>query len=218
MPHLIWAQGAYKKHCGLTGEEEGWDLILSSIYPCTQLHLGMGARIASWLEHWTHDRKVLSSNPGRSGGRIFFPRANFMCWLLFGVRSTPVLLQWHVKDSGHSAKSAGGRLHLNMHTSLTQQSRLGWLCRCPGRVLEPIRKRAHVQLVMEHLATVVSAHWATEDRSWPKEWNQCARANLHFKNNNNNNKTRNKQAQARNEWSNMLPKSLQARKKPPPHI
>ena len=45
--------------------------------------------------------------------------------LLFGVRSTPVLLQWHVKDPGHSAKSAGGRLHLNTHTPMTQRSRCG---------------------------------------------------------------------------------------------
>ena len=37
----------------------------------------------------------------------------------------PVLLQWHVEDPGHSAKSAGGRLHLNTHTSLTQQSQSG---------------------------------------------------------------------------------------------
>ena len=37
----------------------------------------------------------------------------------------PMLPQWHVKDSGHSAKSAGGRLHLNTHTSLTQRSRGG---------------------------------------------------------------------------------------------
>ena len=29
-----------------------------------------------------------------------------------------VLPQWHVKDPGHSAKSAGGRIH--MHTPLTQ--------------------------------------------------------------------------------------------------
>ena len=36
-----------------------------------------------------------------------------------------VLPQWHVKDPGHSAKSAGGRLHLNTHTPLTQQSRSG---------------------------------------------------------------------------------------------
>ena len=37
----------------------------------------------------------------------------------------PVLSQWHVKDPGHSVKSADGWLHLNMHTPLTQRSRSG---------------------------------------------------------------------------------------------
>ena len=74
----------------------------------------------------TRDRKVASSNPGRSGGRIFFSRVNFVCRLLFGVLSTPVLPQWHVKDPGHSARSTGGRLHLNTHTPLTQRSQ-SWL-------------------------------------------------------------------------------------------
>ena len=37
----------------------------------------------------------------------------------------PLLPQWHVKDPGHSARSAGGRLHLNLHTPLTQQSQSG---------------------------------------------------------------------------------------------
>ena len=37
-----------------------------------------------------------------------------------------MLLQWHIKNPGHSAKSAGGRLHLNMHTPLTQRS-CSWL-------------------------------------------------------------------------------------------
>ena len=36
-----------------------------------------------------------------------------------------MLLQWHVKDPGHSANSAGGRLHLNMHKPFTQRSRSG---------------------------------------------------------------------------------------------
>ena len=36
---------------------------------------------------------------------------------------------WHVKDPGHSAKSAGGRLHLNTHTPLTQPSQSGPLSR-----------------------------------------------------------------------------------------
>ena len=55
---------------------------------------------------------------------MFFSSANFVCSLLFGVRSTPVLQQWHVKDPGHSAE-AGRRLHLNTHTPLTQRSRSG---------------------------------------------------------------------------------------------
>ena len=37
----------------------------------------------------------------------------------------PVLPQWHVKDPGHSAKSEGGRLHLNTRATLTQRSRKG---------------------------------------------------------------------------------------------
>ena len=56
---------------------------------------------------------------------MFFPRVNFVCRLLFVVRSNPVLPQWHEKDPGHSAKSAGGRLQLNKHTHLTQRSRSG---------------------------------------------------------------------------------------------
>ena len=42
-----------------------------------------GAGIAQWLECRTGDRKVPGSSPGRSGGRIFFSRVSFLCWLLF---------------------------------------------------------------------------------------------------------------------------------------
>ena len=41
------------------------------------------------VERRTCDLKVTSSNPGRSGWRIFFSRVNFVCRLLFGVRSHP---------------------------------------------------------------------------------------------------------------------------------
>ena len=58
---------------------------------------------------------------------------------------------------------------------------VGWLCRCAGIVWEPIRNRAHMQLVREHSVTVVSAHWATVDWSWPKEWNKCVLGNLYFR-------------------------------------
>ena len=84
-----------------------------------------GTGIACWSERRTRDRMFASSNPGRSGWRIFFSRVNFVCWLLLGVLSTPVLSQWHVKDPGHSAKSAVGGLHLNTHAPLTHRSRSG---------------------------------------------------------------------------------------------
>ena len=97
------------------------DVLISYLGPCLPVPLCtagplLGARI---------DWKVASLNPGRSAGRIFISRVNFVCWLLFGVCSTRMLSQWHVKDPGHSAQSAGGRLHLNTHTPLTQQSQSG---------------------------------------------------------------------------------------------
>ena len=42
-----------------------------------------------WLEHRTRDRKVVGLNPCWSGGRIFFSRVNFLCWLLFGYPFHP---------------------------------------------------------------------------------------------------------------------------------
>ena len=51
------------------------------------------AETAQWLERQTRDRKVAGSSPGRSGGRIYFSRVNFLCWLLFWYHSTPVLPQ-----------------------------------------------------------------------------------------------------------------------------
>ena len=41
-----------------------------------------GAGIAQWLEHRTRDWKVAGSNPCWNGGRIFFSRVDFLCWLL----------------------------------------------------------------------------------------------------------------------------------------
>ena len=39
----------------------------------------------------------------------------------YSVSVPPLLLpQWHVKDPGYSARSAGGRSHLNTNTPLTQ--------------------------------------------------------------------------------------------------
>ena len=59
-----------------------------------------------------------------AAGEFSSPESTLCADSLFGVHSTPLLLQWDVKDPGHSAKSACGRLHPNMHTPLTQRSRI----------------------------------------------------------------------------------------------
>ena len=41
-----------------------------------------GARIACWLEHQTHDRKLVSSNPGRSSRRISSPELTLCAYSL----------------------------------------------------------------------------------------------------------------------------------------
>ena len=61
--------------------------------------------------------------PKGAAGECSSAESTLCADFLFDVCSTLVLPQWHVKDPGHSAKSAGDTLHLNKHTSLTQRSR-----------------------------------------------------------------------------------------------
>ena len=51
--------------------------------------------------------------PAGAAGEFSSLGSTFCADSYFGIRSTPVLPQQHVKDPGHSAKSAGGRLKLN---------------------------------------------------------------------------------------------------------
>ena len=76
----------------------------------------MGSGIAQWLQRQTGDREVPGSSLRRSGGRIFFSILTFCADSYFGICSISVLPQSHVKDPGHSAKSASGSLPLSKHT------------------------------------------------------------------------------------------------------
>ena len=51
-----------------------------------------------------------------AAGEFSSPCSTFCADSYFGIRSTPMLPQQHVKDPSHSAKSAGSRLQLNTHT------------------------------------------------------------------------------------------------------
>ena len=56
---------------------------MSGAWSYVHYYYHYGAGIAQWLERRTRDWKVAGSNPCRSGGRIFFSRVDFLCWLLF---------------------------------------------------------------------------------------------------------------------------------------
>ena len=51
--------------------------------------------------------------PAGAAGEFSSPESTLCADPVFGVRSNPGLLQWHVNDPAHSAKSAGGRLQPN---------------------------------------------------------------------------------------------------------
>ena len=76
-----------------------------------------GAGMWSWrLERRTRDWKVAGSNPCWSGGRIFFSRVDFLCWLLFRYPFHPRVTAVARKRSRSFCQSAGGMLQLNTHT------------------------------------------------------------------------------------------------------
>ena len=54
--------------------------------------------------------------PAGAAAEFSSPGSTFCVDSYFGICSISVLPQQHVKDPGHSAKSAGGRLQLNTHT------------------------------------------------------------------------------------------------------
>ena len=65
---------------------------------------------------------IFQSWAQRSTSQLYPHRAEYS--------STPLLPQQHVKDQGHSAESAGGRLQLNTHSRI-DEVRVGQLS-CPG--------------------------------------------------------------------------------------
>ena len=99
-------------------------------------------------ESRTRDRKVVTGAVQNK----FLLQSELSVLTLIRCPFHPVLPQWHVKDPGHSAKSAGGGLHLNTHSSCTQRSRSRLTMLSRHRVG---KNRGHTQLVREHSSTAV---------------------------------------------------------------
>ena len=108
--------------------------------------------MACWLERRTRDRKVASSNPGRSGGRIFFSRGAD----LFGVCPTPGVTAVVRKRPRTFCQKCKWQV-TPKHTYTFDPTKSEWSDEATVRgVKEPIRKRTHTQLVKEHSVTVAS--------------------------------------------------------------
>ena len=66
-----------KRNCGVTALLNLYcELYCFVSFACSR-YLGSGD--GSVVERRTRDRKVSSSTPGRSGGRVFLSRVNFVC-------------------------------------------------------------------------------------------------------------------------------------------
>ena len=123
-----------------------------------------------------------------------------------------MLLQWHVKDPGHSAKSAGGRLHLNTHTSLTQRRPLtqqswSWLALLLSRHSMGTYQETSSHATCQGTFSQSSQH---PEQLWTdhglKSGINVRKLIATLK--------KKKKAQVGNELSNILPKSSHARTKP----
>ena len=158
------------------------------------------------VECQSHDQKIASSNPGRSCGIIFFSRVNFVCWLI-RCPFHPGVTTVACKRPQPFCQKCRWQTTPKHARTLPSKVGVGLLCHCPGTVWEPVRRWACTQLVKEHLATVISACWATVDWSWPKEWNWCVQADLHFKK---------KKVLVGNDSSTLPPKFWHVRKMQPP--
>ena len=120
----------------------------------------------------------------------------------------PLLPWWHIKDPHNSAKSAGGRLHLNTHSSLTQRRRSGLTTPLSRHSLGTYPKTSsHANLswnIRSQSFQLAEPLWTDPDI---KSGISVCELILTKKK---------KKTQAGNKWSNILPKSSQTRKKPPP--
>ena len=114
-----------------------------------------GVGIACWLEHRTLDRKVASSNPGRSGGENFLLQSQLCVLSLIRCPFQPHVPAVVRKRSRSFCQKC--RWQVTPKHAYTLDPTKSELADCPGMVWEPIRKRAHTQLVREHSVTVVSA-------------------------------------------------------------
>ena len=110
---LMFCTEGYRFHCLIPAQSKLSDIVFFS--PSLA-----GSRDSLLIERWAHDQKGCELKSWWERREKFLLQNELSVLTCILCVFHPMLLQWHVKDLGHSAKSAGGRLHLNTHTPLTQ--------------------------------------------------------------------------------------------------
>ena len=87
------------------------------------------AGVVQWLERWTRDQKVEGSSPGRSGGRIFISRVNFLCRLLFRYQFHPRVTSVARKRSRSFCQKCRLQVTANHTCTLRMWCRIRWHCK-----------------------------------------------------------------------------------------
>ena len=155
-----------------------------------------------WLERRTRDRRVASSNPGRSSGKILFSRVNFV-WCPFHPRVTAVARK---RPRSFCQKCREQITHKHAH------------------ILDPTKSERADHAAVQALWWNLSGNELTRNSSG-NTWSQLSQpaeplwSDPGIKSRISSRElisTLKKKSQAGNKWSNILPKSSQARKKPPP--
>ena len=82
------------------------------------------------VERGTRDRRFRVRIPAGAAGE-FSSRINFLCWQLFGVRSTPVLPQWHAKRPQSFWQKCRWQV-TPTHAMMTKESVKSVVCRHEG--------------------------------------------------------------------------------------
>ena len=138
--------------------------------------------------------------------KIFLTQVSRVKGLLCGAYSCSEACQHWPIGPGHYAKGAGGRLHLNMHTSLTQRSRSGLTMRL---------SRHSVGTYQETSSHAIRQGTLGHSVAKPLWTDPGLESGISVRQLTSTLKKKKKKTQAGNELSNIIPKSWHARKKLP---
>ena len=136
----------------------------------------LGAGIAQWLEHRTRDWKVAGSNPCWNGGRIFFSRVDFLCWLLFRYPFHPRVTTVARKKSRSFCQkcrwqvTAKHAYTLRIEPCFGIGHSLSLICQMTSEDIKLNNIPHHIDATETDRRCYWSTEWTTETRTFAYDW------------------------------------------------